>query len=192
MSPTCVRGCDPASAVPPRSRPDPAIKVRERDGAPRRAAYALAAFVLSACGQNVAIVSATADQGADGTPIEAAFTRFPDMPVPEGGDVDLEQTLVVGGGDYWFGRLVVTTSFSPNEMFDFYANQLPSFGWDAITSLRSTVSVLTYARKDRVATIQIRERTIRGAEVTVTVSPRGASQMPPAAPTTAPQVLPRR
>ena len=100
--------------------------------------------------------------------------------------------LVFGGGNYWFGRLVITTTFSPNEMFDFYANQLPSFGWDAITSLRSTVSVLTYAREDRVVTIQIEKRTIRGAEVTVIVSPRGGSQPPPALPATVPQVLPSR
>ena len=72
------------------------------------------------------------------------------MPIPEGGDVDLEQTLVFGGGNNWFGRLVITTSFGPNEMFDFYANQLPSFGWDVITTLRSTVSVLNVrARRSR-------------------------------------------
>ena len=197
MDSTSVEGRAPASANRARLMPDRADEVRERNAPPRRAAFgitavAIAALVLSACGQNVAIVSATADQTAGGTVVEAAFTQFPDMPIPEGGDVDLEQTLVFGGGNNWFGRLVITTSFGPNEMFDFYANQLPSFGWDVITTLRSTVSVLTYAREDRVATIQIQKRTIRGAEVTVIVSPRGASQTPTAAPATVPRVLPRR
>ena len=197
MDSTSVGVRAPASANRARLMPDRADEVRERNAPPRRAAFGIAAFaiaalVLSACGQNVAIVSATADQTAGGTVVEAAFTQFPDMPIPEGGDVDLEQTLVFGGGNNWFGRLVITTSFGPNEMFDFYANQLPSFGWDVITTLRSTVSVLTYAREDRVATIQIQKRTIRGAEVTVIVSPRGASRTPTAAPATVPRVLPSR
>ena len=192
MDSTSLGGRAPASANRARLMPDRANEVRERNAPPRRAAFEIAAFVLSACGQNVAIVSATADQTADGTAVEAAFTQFPDMPIPEGSNVDLEQTLVFGGGNFWFGRLVITTSFGPNEMFGFYANQLPSFGWNVITSLRSTVSVLTYAREDRVATIQIQKRTIRGAEVTVIVSPRGASRMPTAAPATAPRVLPSR
>ena len=199
MDSTSVGVRAPASANRARLMPDRADEVRERNAPPRRAAFGIAAFaiaalVLSACGQNVAIVSATADQTAGGTVVEAAFTQFPDMPIPEGGDVDLEQTLVFGGGNNWFGRLVITTSFGPNEMFDFYANQLPSFGWDVITTLRSTVSVLkiTHAREDRVATIQIQKRTIRGAEVTVIVSPRGASRTPTAAPATVPRVLPSR
>jgi hypothetical protein len=192
MNPTSVRGYTPASAIAPRSIPIHATGVRGHGAVQHSAAFAIAVLILSGCGQNVAVVSATGDQTAGGTPLEPAFTQFPDMPIPEGGNVDLENTLVFGGGNYWFGRLVITTSFGPNEMFDFYANQLPSFGWDAITSLRSTISVLTYAREDRVATIQIQKRTIRGAEVTVTVSPRGASQTPTAAPATAPQVLPSR
>ena len=197
MDSTSVGGRPPASANRARLMPDRADEVRERNAPPRRAAFEIAAFaiaalVLSACGQNVAIVSATADQTAGGTAVEAAFTQFPDMPIPEGGDVDLEQTLVFGGGNNWFGRLVITTSFGPNEMFDFYANQLPSFGWEVITTLRSTVSVLTYAREDRVVTIQIQKRTIRGAEVTVIVSPRSTSRTPTAAPATVPRVLPSR
>lgn len=192
MNQTSMRGAAEASAIPARSKPDRSIGARGRDAPRRGAAVVIAALALSACGQNVAVVSATADQTAGNTRIEAAFTQFPDLPIPEGGDVDMENTLVFGGGNFWFGRLVITTTFSPNEMFDFYANQLPSFGWDAITSLRSTVSVLTYAREDRVATIQIEKRTIRGAEVTVIVSPRGRSQPPPALPATAPQVLPSR
>ena len=197
MDSTSVGVRAPASANRTRLMPDRADEVRERNAPPRRAAFGIAAFaiaalVLSACGQNVAIVSATADQTAGGTVVEAAFTQFPDMPIPEGGDVDLEQTLVFGGGNNWFGRLVITTSFGPNEMFDFYANQLPSFGWDVITTLRSTVSVLNARARNRVATIQIQKRTIRGAEVTVIVSPRGASRTPTAAPATVPRVLPSR
>ncbi len=192
MNQTSMRGAAEVSAIPARSKPDRSIGARGRDAPRRGAAVVIAALALSACGQNVAVVSTTADQTAGNTRIEAVFTQFPDLPIPEGGDVDMENTLVFGGGNYWFGRLVITTTFSPNEMFDFYANQLPSFGWDAITSLRSTVSVLTYAREDRVVTIQIGKRTIRGAEVTVIVSPRGGSQPPPALPATVPQVLPSR
>ncbi len=50
--------------------------------------------------------------------------------------------------------------------------------------MRAAVSVLTYSRQDRVATIQIQGRTLRGSEVTIMVSPRGTEAAPVAAPAT--------
>lgn len=139
-----------------------------------------AGVALAACSQNVGI-EAPAEGTAGGTETQAAFTRFPDMPLPTKGDFDMDRTMVFGGGDTWFGRLVINTSYGTNEMFDFYQKHLPGYGWQGVTSLRSAISVLTYTRQDRVATIQIQERTIRGSEVTVTVSPRGMPQTSPAA-----------
>jgi hypothetical protein len=40
--------------------------------------------------------------------------------------------------------------------------------------VQSKVSVLTYEKSGRVATIQISQATLRGSEISVTVSPRDA------------------
>jgi hypothetical protein len=102
----------------------------------------------------------------------------------------MERTMVFGSGDSWFGRLTINTSYSANEIFDFYQKHLPSYGWQEVTSLRSAISVLTYTRQERVATVQIQGHTIRGSEVTVTVSPRGMPQLSPAAGATVPAQVP--
>ena len=138
-----------------------------------------AGMAVAACSQSVGIAPPTKDAAGE-TETQDAFTRFPDMPLPTKGDFDMDRTMIFGGSDSWFGRLTINTSYGANEMFDFYQKHLPGYGWQEVTSLRSAISVLTYTRQDRVATIQIQERTIRGSEVTVTVSPRGMPQTSPA------------
>ena len=43
---------------------------------------------------------------------------------------------------------------------------------------RAETSVLTYSHADRIATVQIRDRTIGGAAISLTVSPRGRALQP--------------
>lgn len=136
---------------------------------------------LAGCSQGVT-VSPAPGASASGEPT-VGFTTFPDMPLPAKAEIDVNDTLIFGTGDGWFGRLVLTTSHSAGDVFNFYKESLPEFGWNEITSIRAAVSVLTYARDQRVATIQIQGRTMRGSGVSITVSPHGA---PPAPAATAP------
>jgi hypothetical protein len=138
-----------------------------------------ASLALAACAEQIGI-EPPPTEGSGQTESQMAFNRFPDMPLPVGGDISLDRTLVFGGGDTWFGRLVIEVSHGPNDMFDFYKQKLGGHGWEEITSIRAAVSVLTYSREDRVATIQIQAKALRGSEVTVTVSPKGIQQMPAA------------
>lgn len=132
----------------------------------------LVAIALAACSSSK--VEPSSDPSVSlGGQAKPSFDRFPDMPMPNGFDLDMGRTLVFGGGDSWFGRLAVTSRYGANEMFDFYKQELARFGWDEVTSIRAPVSVLTYTRQDRVATLQIQGRTIYGSEVLITVSPRG-------------------
>lgn len=142
-----------------------------------------ALLVVGACSQKMAVTppASGGTSGSGNGPVEG-FTTFPDMPMPVGGEIDVERTLIFGTGDAWFGRMVLNTSHNTGDMFTFYREGLPGFGWKEITSVRAAVSVLTYVREDRVATIQIQARTIRGAEVTITVSPHGALVTPAAGP----------
>ena len=139
-----------------------------------------ASLGLAACTTEVG-VPAQGEGGTDAQGLQQSFTRFPDMPVPEGADIDLDRTLVFGAGEDWFGRLVIGVSHSANDMFDYFKRELPRFGWEEVTSVRSAVSVLTYERQERVVTIQIQGSKFRGSNAVITVSPRGRPQ-PPAAP----------
>ena len=136
-------------------------------------------LALTACASSVGVPASGKEGKAP--PIEAAFIRFPDMPLPVGVDFDMDRTLVFGADDSWFGRLVINSSHSVNEMFDFYKQKLPEFGWQEITSIRAAISVLTFSRQDRVTTIQVQSGTLLGSEVFITVSPLGNRRMPGAA-----------
>lgn len=106
------------------------------------------------------------------------FAQFPDIAVPAGAKMDVERSLVLGARDDWIGRLSMNTSGSTSGSYDFFLREMPKFGWQEITTVRSEVSVLTYSRSGRIATIQIRKKTLGGSAVDITVSPRGR---PPAA-----------
>lgn len=106
------------------------------------------------------------------------FAQFPDIAVPAGAKMDVERSLVLGARDDWIGRLSMNTTGSTSESYDFFLREMPKFGWQEITTVRSEVSVLTYSRSGRVATIQISRKTLGGSAIDITVSPRGR---PPAA-----------
>ncbi len=139
-----------------------------------------AGLAVSGCASKLDL-SAPVGAASEKVEAQAAFTRFPDIPMPSKVEMDLKRTLIVGGGDRWFGRLVINTSHDANDMFDFFKQELTAFGWREIASLRSEISVLTYSRQDRIAIIQIQGGRISGSEYTITVSPRGTPQPPPGA-----------
>ena len=114
--------------------------------------------------------SRTADTDA---PNQTSFARFVDIPVPAGATMDLERSLVLGEREGWIGRLVMSVPEDAGRVYDFYVAEMPRFDWSPITSVRAATSVLTYSRGGRVATIQITGGTIRGAKVSMTVSPKG-------------------
>ena len=111
--------------------------------------------------------------------------------------MDVERSLVLGARDNWIGRLAMSATGSTSESYDFFLREMPKFGWQEITSVRSEVSVLTYTRGDRVATVQIRKKTLGGSAVDITVSPRGrptaptASSSMPASPAGTVETAPR-
>jgi len=141
--------------------------------------------LLGACAQDFGFNTGGASSQEEQPRQKLAFTRFPDLPMPSGAEINLDQTLVFGSSDAWFGRLVLSSSLTGNQLFDFFKNQVPGFGWDEITSVRAAISVLTYSRQRRVATIQLQGDTITGTTIIITVSPReaaGSALQPGAAP----------
>ncbi len=57
------------------------------------------------------------------------------------------------------------------EMYAFYEREMPRFGWEQITIIRSAISTMTYTRGARVATITLQPKTTGGSVVDFTVAP---------------------
>jgi hypothetical protein len=117
-------------------------------------------------------------QADPGKRSEPSFSQFPDVPIPSAAEMDVGQTLVLGGGEHWLGRLALKTGNDTNAMFNFYKRKMPERDWQEITSVRSSISVLTFSRGERVATIQIQSRALQGSEVLLTMSPRERTVKP--------------
>jgi hypothetical protein len=153
-------------------------------------------LLLSACSGGLNLGNTTPEEASNDAPAQptpvVAFNRFPDLPIPPGGEIDLEKTLIFGSNEAWFGRLTVESSLNPNELFNFFKQEVPGFGWQEITSIRSALSVLTYTRNGRVATIQITGGFLSGATTSITVSPQESKGAPQADQGSAPQYTPRR
>jgi hypothetical protein len=102
------------------------------------------------------------------------------IPLPDGYSVDGGETVVLGEGDRWNGRLVYTINSSPTDMFDFYRRQMPQHNWTEVSLVRADTSVLTFASQgtNRLANVSIRSRRFPpwGSIVSVVVAPTGSSQ----------------
>jgi hypothetical protein len=101
------------------------------------------------------------------------FAQLTDIPMPARASIDLARTLILGSEDGWVGRVALSTRTPMNDMYDFYEREMLRFGWRKLTSVRSSISVLTYARDKRIATIALQSGTIIGSNIDVTVSPAG-------------------
>ena len=134
-------------------------------------------FTTQACDKGMSLTETTAPDSMDGeADLHATFQPITDIPIPSGTTLDAQNSLILGGGDQWTGRLVLNINQSHSEAFALYTTQMPQFGWKAIASIQSETSLLTFIRGNRAATIEIIEgRAIRGCLVRITMAPQATT-----------------
>ena len=90
----------------------------------------LFAFFLSSCmGESLVPV-----KGPEGNPdLELNFSQFDDIPIPVNSKLQREESIIISRKIGWSGRLVFETSEDQIEVFDFFRNELPKFGWKKIS-----------------------------------------------------------
>lgn len=123
---------------------------------------------------------------AEGETNQPSFGQFAGIPIPGGASLDTEHSLIFGSGEGWFGRLAIGAGLSTSATFDFYKNEMPRFGWQEITSIRSAISILSYQKGERIATIQVQRSSaiLGGSQIEFTVSPQGGGMGAPPMPVT--------
>jgi len=142
----------------------------------RAALLGLSALVLTACGSTTSLPHTQA--GDPQQPMD--FKLLTDIPIPSGATMDNERSLILGDRDRWTGRVVMKLWKSGPDATNFYQQQMPAFGWESIMAATSGISVMSYVRGDRAATVQV-ESALIGAIVSVTVGPRATGLAPSAA-----------
>lgn len=130
-----------------------------------------AASLLSGCASNYGSVPPS--DSASSTRAAPAARVADDFPIPAGSGIETEQTLVLGEGINWTGRLVLNLSGDAQSAFVFFRDQGKAFGWQLIAASYGKASLLTFTKAQRSATVYI-EDSFRGATATVTVAPLAA------------------
>ena len=141
----------------------------------------LPAFFLGACVNNpfgtgfastdgpATAISGNQETRGDG-PINK-FAQFDDIPIPVDAEMDLGQTLILGDAEGWIGRLSLDVGYGMTDMYAFYEQEMPRFGWEQVTTVRARISTMTYQRGPRIATITLQPTLTKGTLVDFTVAP---------------------
>ena len=143
----------------------------------RGALLVLATILVGGCEQTAGIAPTTGPLTSDASNAPPALPQFNDVFVPSGAKIYVERTIILGENP-WYGQLALGASSEAHALFEQYRRDMTGLGWQEITSIRAQVSTLTFMREDRVATVQIQASRLRGSEITITVSPRGAGASP--------------
>ena len=127
--------------------------------------------LFSACTEKAPLSLSTRANLQTTAPPNASYAQFTDIPVPAGAKMDLDRTLVFGEKNLWIGRLVFTTELGASDAYDFFTTELPRFGWQSVTMVRSRTNILIYTRDNRAATLAITGQKLGGSTVLFSVSP---------------------
>lgn len=133
------------------------------------------ALALTACTQGAKLQPTSSGEE---TQIEKSFSLLTDIPIPPNSTLDVERSLILGDLDRWTGRIILNVGQGAQQTFALYQSQMTNFGWEPIMSVQAEVSVLSFTRAERAATVQIENRTLGGSTVSVTVAPRQSGPVP--------------
>lgn len=115
--------------------------------------------------------TASATGASTATAVSVKPMQVSDVPLPADVRIDEANSIIIGSGDRWLGRLVLRMRANPTEAYNHFFNAMPQSGWTAFSAVQSRVSLLTFTRGDRFATVQI-EGGVAGATVTILVTTR--------------------
>ncbi|MCP4790815.1 MAG: hypothetical protein GY881_11340 [Gammaproteobacteria bacterium] len=134
----------------------------------------LALGLLAACAAPITQIPG----GSDGQTLNAddpqVTNSYADIPIPLDDVLVVNESLLLNTGEQWTGRAVFRSKLSTSDVFTYFHQNMSTYGWISITSVQSEVSILTFEKANRVATVQINKRRVSGTEIKVTVTQREA------------------
>ena len=127
---------------------------------------------------------ATSGDSPTGTPDEVNQIQaqlLGDMPLPAGARIMGTDSLIIGRGDNWVGRVVINGLQSPTDIYAFFQSEYPKSGWTTVTAVKSKTSILVFTKGDRTSTVEINEGSLAGPKsiIIITASPKNANVVAP-------------
>lgn len=127
---------------------------------------------------------ATSGGSPTGTPDEVNEIQaqlLGDMPLPAGARIMGTDSLIIGRGDNWVGRVVLNGLQNPTDIYAFFQAEYPKAGWTTVTAVKSKTSILVFTKGDRTSTVEVNEGPLTGPKsiITITASPKNANVIAP-------------
>jgi hypothetical protein len=104
-----------------------------------------------------------------------------DMPLPAGARIVGTDSLIIGRGDNWVGRVVLNGLQSSTDVYAFFQAEYPKSGWTTVTAVKSKTSILVFTKGERTSTVEINEGSLAGPKsiIIITASPKNANVIAP-------------
>ena len=140
------------------------------------AAAAVLSALLAAC--------ASSGDSPTGTPSEVQEIQsqlLGDMPLPAASKIIGSDSLIIGRGDSWVGRVVLSGVQTPTDIYAFFQAEYPKAGWTTVSAVKSKTSILVFTKGDRTSTVELNEGPFTGPKtiITITASPKNANVVAP-------------
>lgn len=120
--------------------------------------------------------------GEDGK-VQNPLQLLGQLPLPPGTVVRAEQSLIIGAGDNWVGRVVLDVGRDLDAAYRFFLETYPAQGWTVVSSVRGKNSFMVMTRQERTATFEMIDGGLMsGNVVSMTMAPRNATVMVPKKP----------
>ena len=126
----------------------------------------LVVTVLSACASNGLSMRRSLSE-SDSALIVSTFLA--DMPMPPGSQIRDQESVILGGGGGWAGRIGLDNPQSPAEALVWFKDTSPQEGWNLISSTIANTIVMVFQQEERVATIEIFGRGSRATDIIISV-----------------------
>ncbi len=98
------------------------------------------------------------------------------MPMPQGAKIRADQSVIIGSGDSWVGRVTIDVGRDVTAAYKYFLDGFQAQGWALQSAVRSKNSLLVFTRSGRSATIEFSDtpRIVGGTTVTITMAPMGS------------------
>ena len=120
--------------------------------------------------------------GADGS-VQNANQLLGQLSLPVGARLLGEQSLIIGSGDTWVGRVVLDVGRNLDATYAYFLETYPAQGWTVVSAVRGKTNLLVLTRQERTATVELLDGGLLGSDLVVlTMAPRNAPLISPRRP----------
>ena len=141
-------------------------------------AAAMLVGFLAACSSTAPSVSLSPDGK-----VQNANQLLGQLSLPTGARLIGDQSLIIGSGDNWVGRVVLDVGRNPDAAYGFFLETYPAQGWTVVSAVRGKSSLLVLTRQERTATVELIDGGLLGnSQVMLTMAPRNAPVISPKRP----------